>query len=175
MTGGPAEAGNKGCLVVLSSEIDTLEVLDLCRRAGDYFLMESGASPDQSTVTAFFEDRPPGCAPEDSQKLGNRDADGRIWGIADLAFGYPEAADAYIGLLLVDPARRGAGLGARMLRALESLARERGASRMLVAVLDVNHRGRAFWEREGFTFDRSFEPRPFGARLHPVNRYTKCL
>ena len=33
----------------------------------------------------------------------------------------------------------------------ETLARSRGAARLYLAVLDANPRGRAFWQREGFS------------------------
>ena len=36
-------------------------------------------------------------------------------GVASLAFGWPEPADAYLGLMLLDPQARGQGLGPHLL------------------------------------------------------------
>jgi len=33
-----------------------------------------------------------------------------------------------------------------------------GGRRRLIAVLDANPKGRAFWEREGFVLAKTFEP-----------------
>ncbi len=67
--------------------------------------------------------------------------------MAEMAFGYPEAGDAYIGLMLLATEARGQGLGTMFLDHLTDLARARGARRQLLAVLDANPRGRRFWER----------------------------
>jgi GNAT superfamily N-acetyltransferase len=70
-----------------------------------------------------------------------------------MGFGYPLERDAYIGLLLLDRAARGQGLGLKMLAALERRARAQRATRLLVAVLRANPSGLAFWCREGFVRD----------------------
>jgi hypothetical protein len=46
---------------------------------------------------------------------------------------------------------------------------------MPVAVLDENARGRAFWEREGFVIEKSFEPRQIGSKVHVLHRLTRAL
>ncbi|WP_248298189.1 N-acetyltransferase [Tabrizicola sp. YIM 78059] len=74
----------------------------------------------------------------------------RLSGVAELSYGFPEATDAYLGLMLLGPWARGAGHGRAMLDQAETLARARGARRIVLAVLEANPRGRAFWEREGF-------------------------
>ena len=71
-------------------------VLEFFHRAADYALMERGQLPDATTVQDFFEDCPPGCDPDASLKLACLDGQGRILGIADMAFGFPERSDAPI-------------------------------------------------------------------------------
>ena len=130
----------------------------------------SGADPDDATVAAFFTDAPPGGDRATSVKLGVFDDDGTLAGIADLGFGFPEPDDAFLGLLLLDPAYRGQGNGARLLAEVKARARARGAPRLLVAVLDANPRGRAFWEREGFVRILTRSDLRFGTRRHTVHR-----
>lgn len=144
-------------------------------RVGDYALMERGHLPDAASVQGFFEDCPPGCDPANSLKLACLDRAGSIIGIADMAFGFPETPDAYIGLLLVDPGRRTQGIGRRFLDHLVHEARARHCERMLVAVLDENARGRRFWEREGFVLEKTFEPRDIGSKHHVLHRLIRPL
>ncbi|HEV2506539.1 MAG TPA: GNAT family N-acetyltransferase [Mesorhizobium sp.] len=144
-------------------------------RAGDYALMERGQTPDAASVQDFFEDCPPGCDPASSFKLACFDGQDAIIGIADMAFGFPETSDAYIGLLLIGPWMRGRGLGRRFLHHLVREARARRCRRMLVAVLDVNKRGRSFWEREGFVLEKTFEPRHIGSKNHVLYRLVRPL
>lgn len=52
--------------------------------------------------------------------------------------------------IAVDPAARGQGLGARLLREADLLAAERGLRRVRLSVVDTNPRARALYERLGF-------------------------
>nr|WP_180882966.1 GNAT family N-acetyltransferase [Mesorhizobium loti] len=144
-------------------------------RTGDYGLMERGELPDAATVQGFFGDCPPGCDPNQSLKLACLDGPGGIIGIADMAFGFPETPDAYIGLLLIDPKMRAQGIGRRFLHHLVGQAQARHCTRMLVAVLDENMRGRSFWEREGFVLEKTFEPRDIGSKRHVLHRLIRPL
>lgn len=139
----------------LTQSADSAQVFDLYTRAADYALLEDGRPPDAAMAAAFFTECPPGGDPRASVKLGAEHG-GRLVGIADLAFGYPMTQDAYIGLLLLDPVIRGQGLGALMVARLEALARAHGSNRLLVAVLEANPRGLAFWQRSGFALERHF-------------------
>lgn len=159
----------------LSRERHVDAVAAFFERAADYVMFESGQLADASTAGAFFEDRAPGCDPGDSLKSACARADGGIIGIADMSFGYPEKPDAYIGLLLIDHGVRSQGVGRQFLECLVNEARLRKCKRMPVAVLDENARGRAFWEREGFVIEKSFEPRQIGSKVHVLHRLTRAL
>ncbi len=153
---------------------DANAVLDLYRRAADYVAFESGREVGMDLVEEFFTDAPPGGDPATSLKLGFFEA-GRLLGIVDLAFGYPEERDAYVGLLLLAGEARGRGVGRRFLRHLEEEARRRGARRLLLAVLEGNARGRAFWERERFGSPLTYPPARIGERTHVRIRLEKPL
>jgi GNAT superfamily N-acetyltransferase len=158
----------------LDPAIDRAVVRDLYERCADYVMLEQGGLPDEAMVVDFFFDHPPGTDLSQSFKLGLF-AGAVLVGIADMAFGYPEPQDAYIGLLLLDPAWRGQGKGSGFVAHLADSARTRGATRLLIAVLDDNRRGRAFWEREDFQLEKTFPPVDIGARTHVRHRMTHTL
>ena len=143
---------------------------DVYNGATDYIMLESGTAPSDAMVADFFTDCPPGSDLAASCKLGMFTPGGALVAIADMAFGYPETDDAYIGLLLLDESCRGMGLGRTFLDHLTGIARARNARRLLIAVLDENTRGRAFWEREGFRLLQSFPDFKAGLKTHVVHR-----
>ena len=157
------------------SRDDAPAVCSLYDRAADYVAMESGGTPNDGMVEDFFADCPPGSDLVASRKLGAFLDRGTLVAIADMAFGYPRAGDAYIGLLLIDAACRSKGLGQMLFEHLAAMARAEGAQRLLIAVLDENRRGRAFWERQGFLPERSFPPVTIGTRLHVRHRMQRLL
>lgn len=119
------------------------------RAAPEYWeLAEGRCEPDQQAKD-FFTDAPPGCDPSASDRLGLF-LDGRLSGLAEVSYGFPDPADAYLGLMLLGPWAQGAGHGRALLTHSEGLARRRAAPRLFLAVLEANPRGRAFWMREGF-------------------------
>lgn len=146
---------------------DLAAVEAVYRRAGDYLALESGLTP-AAAARAFFEERPP-AGSDEPMKFGIAGEDGLL-AIGDLAFGYPQPDDAFIGLLLLVPEWRGAGLGGAIVAEVKRLALARGASRLLVGVLDANARARVFWERQGFRLTQTSGPLAFGERRHVVHR-----
>lgn len=128
---------------------DRARVEALFAASADYVQMERDQDPGPQITEDFFADAPPGADPAASHRVGLFQPD--LIGIAELSFGYPDALAAYIGLLMIAPPARGKGAGQRLLRHLEDTARRRGAKMLYLAVLDANQRGRAFWQREGFS------------------------
>lgn len=120
------------------------------RDAPDYWLLAEGAIELDRKAVEFFTDAPPNCDPTQGHRLGLFLED-RLSGVAELSFGFPEPKDAYLGLMLLGPWAQGRGHGRALLAQVETLARIREATTLCLAVLDANPRGRAFWEREGFT------------------------
>jgi GNAT superfamily N-acetyltransferase len=143
------------------------------RRAADYLTLESGLTPE-AAAQAFFADRPPEST-AGPLKFGVRDDDGTLVAIGDLAFGYPEPGDAYLGLLLLVPETRDKGLGRAILGEVKRLAQVHGALRLLIGVLDANRRARGFWEGQGFKLTRTSGPHAFGVRRHVVHRFEMPL
>jgi GNAT superfamily N-acetyltransferase len=129
---------------------ETALVTQFYREAPDYWLLAEGRVDPVAKAQDFFTDAPPNCNPAESERLGMF-VNQRLSGVAELSYGFPEPSDAYLGLMLLGPWAQGAGHGKTFLAHVEALARKRHAPRIFLAVLDANPRGRAFWEREGFT------------------------
>ena len=128
---------------------ETALVAQFYREAPDYWLLAEGRCDPAAQAQDFFTDAPPNCDPAQSDRLGLF-VNHRLSGVAEVSYGFPEPGDAYLGLMILGPWAQGAGHGQSFLAHAETLARKRHAPRLYLAVLDVNPRGRAFWEREGF-------------------------
>jgi GNAT superfamily N-acetyltransferase len=76
--------------------------------------------------------------------LGYQTADGRCDAMVEGLRDYPHAGVWYLGLLLVRPAQRSQGIGARLVRACEALARAEGAVEMRLCVFDTSPRAWQF-------------------------------
>lgn len=142
--------------------------------AADYVRIERDADPGPEVTDEFFTDTPPGCDPAQNLRIGLFDSD-RLLAIADTGFGYPAAADAFLGLLIVRPDARGRGVGTRLLRHIEDAARARDCKALYIGVLEANPRGRAFWEREGFVTHLTDRPVTLGAKTQMARRMGKRL
>ncbi|MDP3960451.1 MAG: GNAT family N-acetyltransferase [Pseudorhodobacter sp.] len=159
----------------LTASADAPAVTCLFTAAADYVALESGLAPSAALTDEFFTDAPPGGDPATSLKLGLVLPDGCLAVLADVAFGYPEATDAFIGLMLAATRWRGRGLGRRMLDHIITTSRARGATRLLLAVLEANPRGRAFWQRHGFREVLRTPPTVIGLKTHVRIRMARAL
>ena len=105
--------------------------------------------PDEAEQT--LADRPPNLPLErkhvfvvHAHELGALDA------VVDLLAAYPDADTWYLGLIFIAPARRGAGLGTRLVEATCELVRARGGRALRLAVAVANPDARRLYERLGF-------------------------
>lgn len=141
--------------------------------SADYIRLERGADPAPAVTGEFFTDAPPGCDPAASLRLGLFNPG--LIGIAETGFGFPGPSDAYLGLMMIHPAARGTGAGAVLLRHLEQAARTRGCADLYLGVLDANPRGRAFWQREGFSVALADRSITLGQKTQIAHRMRKSL
>ena len=159
----------------LSARTDTAIVADMFRRAADYVMLESGQGPGDAEVDDFFNGAPPGTDRSKSLHLGLFAPDGQLVAIAGAIFGFPNPDDAYLGLLLIDPAHRGKRLGQQMLDHVCTDTKAQGATRILIAVLEENAKGHRFWSKMGFTEELRGAPRQIGIKTHVQIRMTRPL
>ncbi|MEP2029870.1 MAG: GNAT family N-acetyltransferase [Paracoccaceae bacterium] len=134
----------------LEINVDLEKVTEFYRASPDYWQTAEGSPPGPDKARAFFFDGPPGCNVDESHRLGLF-IDDRLSGLAELSFGFPNPGDAYLGFMILGPWARNAGIGKVLLAHIERLARQSGADKLYLAVMTINARGRAFWEREGFS------------------------
>lgn len=158
----------------LSATADRALVDAFFIRIADYIRVERGTDPDAAVTEEFFTDAPPGCDPARSHRLGLFDA-GHLMALAEMAPGFPEPDAAYLGFLAVATQARGKGHGQTLLRHVETLARHGGARHLYLAVLEANPRGRAFWEREGFTLALAGRTVTLGGKTQVAHRLVKAL
>lgn len=159
----------------LHQNADSPLVADLFRRAADYVLLESGHNPGDAEVQDFFTGAPPGTDTAKSLHRGLFAPDGQLTAIAAAIFGFPNPDDAYLGLLLIDPAHRGKRLGQQMLDHICAAAKTQRASRILIAVLEENTKGHRFWSKMGFTEEMRGPPKQIGVKTHVQIRMTRPL
>lgn len=136
-------------------------VQDLCVRAADYIKLETGKPPAPDYAAKLLAEAPPTLDPIDVFAFG-ADMGGRLQGIVTCLRNFYQRREWYMGLLLLDPLARNAGLGARMAQYVFERAKAEHATCIRVAVLDANPKGRRFWERQGFAIERSVPGDPVG-------------
>ncbi len=85
-------------------------------------------------------------------------ADGALLGCVHLK--REDDGSCYLGMLTVDPARQGGGLGKSLLERSEAVAREWGCRRMRMTVISVRGELIAFYERRGYAKTGKTEPFP---------------
>jgi RimJ/RimL family protein N-acetyltransferase len=148
-------------------EGDVPLIQDLSVRCADYSHLVTGQPPNPADARALLEDVPPEKTQDDNLVLGVFEKEaGRLVGVLATVRDYPELGTRYIGLLLLDPATRGVGLGGRLHRAFAGWARRQGVECLKLSVLDENASARRFWERLGYTVTRSLPARVFGDKTH---------
>lgn len=162
----------------LTAQADSPLVDAFWPTVADYIRMERGEEPAPQLTPIltedFFTSAPPGADPAAGVRLGLFQGDA-LAGIAEISFGFPAAGDAFLGLMLLDARARGRGHGRAFLAAAEEIARARAAPRLYLAVLDANPRGRAFWEREGFTLHEAGRSVTLGTKTQTACRLVKPL
>ena len=158
----------------LEKTADFAAVLEFYTDAPDYWEEAEGFRPDRDKVSEFFDENLPNCDPDETRRLGLF-IDERLSGIADLFFGFPSKSDAYVGLMLLGPWARNKGLGQDFLRHIESVARSKKSEKLYLAVMKTNPKGRAFWEREGFSTTGLSGVVTMGSRQQELHRLVKAL
>ncbi|MEM1075155.1 MAG: GNAT family N-acetyltransferase [Pseudomonadota bacterium] len=135
------------------------DALDLATRAQDYVILEVGHAPEAEYVKDFFTAVPPGLSPDRLLHFGVMDGPALV-GLLCIAQGYEFADDWWIGLMLLDPAFRGQGIGGGIIHEIKLRARAQGMATLKLAVLTANPRGLAFWRRHGFEHHRDAPATP---------------
>lgn len=144
-------------------------------QCSDFFMMQNGAQPAEKDAVEIFEAVPSGRRVEDKLPIGVFEFDGRLLGLIDALGNYRMEFDWWIGLMLLAPASRNAGLGSKIHGAFENYAVTCGAKRLGLAVLEENCGAHRFWSKLGYRKIRDHPPTRYGCRIHACTEYEKLL
>lgn len=122
----------------------------LFTRGADYFEIMTGAPPGPDEAERAFVGGPPSKAVSDKHTVGVFDGGGTLVGVLDAIPDFPADGTCTVGMLLLDPAVRGHGLGAAVLAAFEAWAARRGARRIRTALVTHHAPGLRFLQRAGY-------------------------
>lgn len=112
-------------------------------------LVYGAVEPD--SAEQILEGLPPDKTLEDKFVFGlYAEGNQRLLALLDVVRGFPEPDEWIIGMLLVDPDHRRAGLGARLIAAFEQWARGQGAAGLRLVVQEQNPDALRFWQRQGY-------------------------
>lgn len=162
----PAPAIARYTLRYLTPE-DGPQAQALCERAADYLELLMGLPPGPAEAQSLYLAVPPGKDGSDKALLGIFDGETLI-GAVDAVRDYPEAGVWWLGLLLLDPAHRGQGIGAATLRAFTEWITAMGARGVRLGVVEHSTHALTFWRRHGFTELERRPPSRFGARENVI-------
>jgi GNAT superfamily N-acetyltransferase len=121
-----------------------------------YFEIVQAAPPGPAAAHNLFIELPPDKGYDDKFVIGCFDC-GKLIGVIDLIRDYRDEHHWFLGLLFLDPRRRGQGNGARIVRDLEEALRRAGGRRLGLAVIERNIRALKFWQCMGFDEERRSE------------------
>lgn len=153
------------------STLDTLTLADveeisgLFKRCSDYFVLQDGVAATSADAHDLFLDLPPGFHANDQSVFGWRNS-GQLAALVVILRAYPDADIWYLGLLIVDPERRSAGVGRAIYSVAERWAAEEGAREVRLAVLEANVEAHRFWCSIGFRQRRRVGPDNFKSKTH---------
>lgn len=138
---------------------DEDELQALLESDPDYTVRVTGYPPGPSDALSLLMVRPESVDQSHKVVLGAYDGSALV-AVVDLLRGYPTAECVFVGLLLVDGARQGSGVGAAAMAAVERYAAQwPEARRFRLAVVDTNASVLGFWRRMGF--EATGESRPY--------------
>ena len=149
------ERGCTVCVVDLSpfvrrrlTDEDLPALLALCESNPAYYELY-GERPTLENQAQALRELPPGCQADQKEFLGFL-AQGELVAVMDVVRGYPDERSAYVGLLMVDGAWHGRGVGTLIMRAELRRLRAEGLSRVRLAYIEGNEPARKFWAKLGF-------------------------
>ena len=128
---------------------DAAAIQGLLVRSAEFIRLIEGREVGPSDGAELLHDRPPDAKGVKKRVIGLF-AGPELVGLIEFLIGYPAQDVWFVGLFLLDPERRRAGLGGTLYAAFEAWAFAQGARTVRLAVQDQNAAAYRFWTRQGF-------------------------
>jgi GNAT superfamily N-acetyltransferase len=128
---------------------DCADIDALLTRCSEFIRLTEGHDPGPGDGRLLLDERPEEAPDVEKLVLGLYDGPCLV-GVVDLLKDFPAPGVWYLGLLLIEPARRRAGIGAALVAALGDWIASQGGRALRLVVLDQNAAGHRFWARQGF-------------------------
>jgi GNAT superfamily N-acetyltransferase len=142
------------------------ELQDLCERCHEFALLTEGQLPGLKAGFDILNDLPPVKEMEDKRVLGVYD-EGLLAAVVEMVKDYKTVGEWIIGLLLIDPEKRGNGLGSAIHDYIIEYVSQNGGSLLRIGVIEENIRGMNFWKRMGY-HEVERKVQSFGIKEHTV-------
>ena len=136
--------------LLLPSDLDAMQ--GLFERGADYFVIATGNQPVPDEARRAYVAGPP-TKDVKAKRIVGIFADDALVGVLDALTNWPAEGTWTMGMLLLDPAHRGAGLGRATLAAYERWAASEGAQIYRTAIVAHHDPGARFLQRAGYTCD----------------------
>lgn len=128
---------------------DAPAIQGLLLRCADFIRLIESREVAPGDGAELLHERPPDAPEIEKRVIGLFDGPELI-GVIEFLVGYPAEGTWYVGLFLLDPDRRRAGLGGRLYAAFQHWAADEGCRTVRLAVQDQNAAAFRFWTRQGF-------------------------
>lgn len=132
---------------------DRPRLAELCRDCTDFFELVEGQSGGATTADEILGPLPAHVATGTKRVFGV-ERGRRLVGVVDILEGYPGPNEWQIGLLLISPRLRGAGLGTDTWFGVRRWVSRQGGKLVRLAVQKQNPAARCFWEKQGFRVEK---------------------
>jgi GNAT superfamily N-acetyltransferase len=130
---------------------DAAAVQELLEASADYYRRCFGMPPTEHEAESELAALPTGATPVQKRVLGVEGGNGELLGMVDEVADWPAPGTLMLGLVLLRPEARDAGLGSSLMDSLESEWRDRGFARVRVGVVGANEGSLRFFRRRGFS------------------------
>jgi ribosomal protein S18 acetylase RimI-like enzyme len=132
---------------------DRPRLAELCRECTDFFELVEGQAGGTTTADEILGPLPAHVA-SGTKRVFGLERGQRLVGVVEILEGFPRPNEWQIGLLLISPHFRGAGLGTDTWLCIRSWVSRQGGQHVRLVVQKQNPAARRFWEKHGFTVEK---------------------
>ena len=124
------------------------EMLELCEK-NTLFFKHCPPPPTKESLRGDLYVLPPNKTMADKFFVGFYDKNALV-AICDIIKGYPNENTIFIGLLMLDYALQGKGVGTQIVKELFDYFKEQGFKSIELSYIKGNPQSKAFWHKNGF-------------------------